>query len=341
MLKNDLLTIILITNRLVYIKMNTTQLLEVLQMSVGGVKLPFLNCFGNEVQYLSALNCIIADKINTVIDNVKYTIKEFKYGTNSLVLAVAGDRVQKLEEKIRKGVVNAVTHNNYYGNNLVYKVIDYIIDNFQVGVVFPKIRLCTMQERRTINDVLIKEIGVFSNNDGIMIDLPKLVTNIDEMTVLLCDTDYMFSAMQLCNVPDDQCCIYYSNDIAKKMQIKDFQLLVKRFQNLLNQRMIQRKHYDIKDYFRFVDYKLKFPKYVCRFVTDFDDEIIIQIKGFLRDFVTFDRLQELLMEVALFISYRKLVDYINYGVEVVRIVDNKVTKVRLKYNYSICDGKNG
>jgi len=166
------------------------------------------------------LNCIIADKINTVIDSVKYTIKEFKYGTNSLVLAVAGDRVQKIEEKIRKGVVNAVTHNNYYGNNLVYKVIDYIIDNFQVGVVFPKIRLCTMQERRTINDVLIKEIGVFSNNDGIMIDLPKLVTNIDEMTVLLCDTDYMFSAMQLCNVPDDQCCIYYSNDIAKKCKLR-------------------------------------------------------------------------------------------------------------------------
>jgi len=61
----------------------------------------------------------------------------------------------------------------------------------------------------------------------------------------------------------------------------------------------------------------------------------------LRDFVTFDRLQELLMEVALFISYRKLVDYINYGVEVVRIVDNKVTKVRLKNNYSVIDEKNG
>jgi len=120
-----------------------------------------------------------------------------------------------------------------------------------------------------------------------MIDLPKLVTNIDEMTVLLCDTDYMFSAMQLCNVPDDQCGIYYSKDIVKKMQIKDFQLLVKRFQNLLNQRMIQRKHYDIKDYFRFVDYKLKFPKYVCRFVTDFDDEIIKKNKGIFERFCYF------------------------------------------------------
>jgi len=122
------------------------------------------------------------------------------------------------------------------------------------------------------------------------------------------------------------------------MQVKDFQLLVKRFQNLLNQRMVQRKHYDIKDYFKFVDYKLKFPKYVCKFVTDFDNEIIYKIKGFLRDFVSFDQLQDLLMGVSLFISYRKIVDYINYGVEVVKIVDNKVTKVRLKYGYNIFDG---
>jgi len=174
-----------------------------------------------------------------------------------------------------------------------------------------------------------------------MIDLPKLVTNIDEMTILLCDTDYMFSAMQLCNVPSDQCSFYYSDDIVKKMQAKDFQLLVKRFQNLLNQRMVQRKHYDIKDYFKFVEYKLKFPKYICKFVTDFDNEIIYKIKGFLRDFVSFDQLQDKLMGVSLFISYRKIVDYVNYGAEVVKIVDNNVTKVRLKYGHNIFDGVDG
>jgi len=64
--------------------------------------------------------------------------------------------------------------------------------------------------------VLIKEIGVFATNDGMMLDLPKLVQNVDEMTVLLCGTDYMFSAMQLCNVPDNMYQNYYSSEIAKK-----------------------------------------------------------------------------------------------------------------------------
>jgi len=321
--------------------MSTISLLEVLQCDIRGIKLPFLNCFGNDLQYNAILNCIIAEKITTVIDQFDYSIKEFRYATNVLILAIAGTKVKKIEEKIRKGVVNAVSLNNYYNNNLVYKVIDYVVDNFQLGIVFPKVRLCTMEEKRNKNDVLIKEIGVFATNDGMMLDLPKLVQNVDEMTILLCDTDYMFSAMQLCNVPDNMYQNYYSSEIGKKMQRKDFQLLVKRFQNLLNQRMVQRKHYDIKDYFKFVEYKLKFPKYVCKFVTDFDNEIIYKIKGFLRDFVSFDQLQDLLMGVSLFISYRKIVDYINYGVEVVKIVDNKVTKVRLKHGHNIFDGVDG
>jgi len=271
-------------------------------------------------------------KITTVIDQFDYSIKEFRYATNVLILAIAGTKIKKIEEKIRKGVVNAVSLNNYYNNNLVYKVIDYVVDNFQLGIVFPKIRLCTMEEKRNKNDVLIKEIGVFATNDGMMLDLPKLVQNVDEMTVLLCDTDYMFSAMQLCNVPDNMYQNYYSSEIGKKMQMKDFQLLVKRFQNLLNQRLLQRKRYDIKDYFKYVDYMIKNPKYVCEFVVDFDDDVMKIIKGFLNDFVTFEQIQDYLMFVKKFISYRRIVDYVNYGLDIVKIVENKVTKVRLKYN---------
>jgi len=331
-LKNDLLAIILITNRLIQIKMSTMSLLEVLQCDIRGIKLPFLNCFGNDLQYNAILNCIIAQKITTVIDQFDYSIKEFRYATNVLILAIAGTKVKKIEEKIRKGVVNAVSLNNYYNNNLVYKVIDYVVDNFQLGIVFPKVRLCTMEEKRNKNDVLIKEIGVFATNDGMMLDLPKLVQNVDEMTVLLCDTDYMFSAMQLCNVPDNMYQNYYSSEIAKKMQMKDFQLLVKRFQNLLNQRLLQRKRYDIKDYFKYVDYMIKNPKYICEFVVDFDDDVMKLIKGFLNDFVTFEQIQDHLMFVKKFISYRRIVDYVNYGLDIVKIVENKVTKVRLKYN---------
>jgi len=188
------------------------------------------------------------------------------------------------------------------------------------------------RKKRNKNDVLIKEIGVFATNDGMMLDLPKLVQNVDEMTVLLCDTDYMFSAMQLCNVPDNMYQNYYSSEIGKKMQMKDFQLLVKRFQNLLNQRLLQRKRYDIKDYFKYVDYMIKNPKYICEFVVDFDDDVMKIIKGFLNDFVTFEQIQDYLMFVKKFISYRRIVDYVNYGLDIVKIVENKVTKVRLKYN---------
>jgi len=116
------------------------------------------------------------------------------------------------------------------------------------------------------------------------------------------------------------------------MQMKDFQLLVKRFQNLLNQRLLQRKRYDIKDYFKYVDYMIKNPKYICEFVVDFDDDVMKLIKGFLNDFVTFEQIQDYLMFVKKFISYRRIVDYVNYGLDIVKIVENKVTKVRLKYN---------